>query len=92
MVAGWIIITSLFVGLIAGPDQKYGSFAFAVIYGYRYVRVLAPSLQATSLTFEFSYGHYYPSTNGYFVSLVPEDKVVELWGWNMFAGALSFLP
>jgi len=74
MVAGWVIVTSLFVGLIAGPEQKYGSFAFAVIYGY-------------------CYGHYYPSTNGYFVSLVPEDKQVELWGWNMFASViLSWIP
>jgi len=74
MVAGWVIITCLFVAVIAGPDQKYGSYAFAVIYGG-------------------CYGHYYPTTNGYFVSLVPEDKVVELWGWNMFAGViLSWIP
>lgn len=92
MVAGWVIITCLFVAVIAGPDQKYGSYAFAVIYGGWYVDAdseFAGTI-ATLLTFELliSYGHYYPTTNGYFVSLVPEDKVVELWGWNMFAGTL----
>ncbi|EJK62199.1 hypothetical protein THAOC_17195 [Thalassiosira oceanica] len=83
--------------VIAGPDQKYGSYAFAVIYGGWYVDAdseFAGTI-ATLLTFELliSYGHYYPTTNGYFVSLVPEDKVVELWGWNMFAGViLSWIP
>lgn len=41
----------------------------------------------------FCYGHYYPSVNGYFVSLVTEDRATELWGWNLFAGVvLSWVP
>ena len=61
MIGAWIILTILFISLIAGPEQRYGAYAFAVLFGY-------------------SYGHYYPSTNGYFVSLVPEERTTELWG------------
>lgn len=39
------------------------------------------------------YGWYYPSINGFFVSLVPVGRDVELWGWNMFASvALQWVP
>ena len=74
MIGAWIVLTILFISLIAGPEQRYGAYAFAVLYGY-------------------AFGHYYPSTNGYFVSLVPKERATELWGWNIFAGVvLSWVP
>lgn len=46
-----------------------------------------------SLLIGIGYGWYYPSSNGYFVSLVPSEKVVELWGFNAFCSAiLSWAP
>lgn len=40
-----------------------------------------------------AYGWYYPSSNGYYVSLVPEDRVTELWGFNSFCSViLSWAP
>ena len=46
-----------------------------------------------SVMFGISYGWYYPSSSGYYVSLVPKEKVVELWGLNSFCSViLSWVP
>ena len=46
-----------------------------------------------SVLYGVAYGWYYPSSNGFFVSLVPEELVTELWGFNMFASViLSWVP
>lgn len=46
-----------------------------------------------SVLYGIGYGWYYPSSNGFFISLVPEDRVTELWGFNMFASVvLSWVP
>ena len=46
-----------------------------------------------SLLVGIAYGWYYPSSNGYFVSLVPREKVTELWGINSFCSViLSWAP
>lgn len=43
--------------------------------------------------FGISFGWYYPCSNGFFVSLVPEEKVTELWGFNAFCSViLSWVP
>jgi len=43
--------------------------------------------------FGISYGWYKPSSTGYYVSLVPKEKVVELWGLNSFCSViLSWVP
>ena len=43
--------------------------------------------------FGISYGWYYPSSNGYYVALVPEEKVSELWGLNSLCSViLSWVP
>ena len=41
-----------------------------------------------SVLFGVSFGWYYPSSNGYYVTLVPEEKVVELWGLNTFCSVI----
>jgi MFS-type transporter involved in bile tolerance (Atg22 family) len=52
----------------------------------KFVLVIAPFIGT-------GFGWYYPSSNGFFVSLVPLDAVTELWGWNMLATViLSFVP
>lgn len=46
-----------------------------------------------SVLFGISFGWYFPSSNGYFVSLVPEEKVSELWGLNSLCSViLSWVP
>ena len=43
--------------------------------------------------FGISYGWYYPASNGYYVALVPEEKVSELWGLNSLCSViLSWVP
>jgi len=43
--------------------------------------------------FGIAFGWYYPCSNGYFVALVPEEKVTELWGFNSFCSViLSWVP
>jgi UMF1 family MFS transporter len=74
VISFFVILTALFIGLIAGPDQMNWAYLFSVLYGV-------------------AYGWYYPSSNGFFVSLVPEELVTELWGFNMFASViLSWVP
>jgi len=74
MIAYIIVLTALFIGCIAGPDQMNWTYLIAFLYG-------------------IAYGWYYPSSNGLFVSLVPKDRVTELWGFNMFASViLSWVP
>jgi len=51
------------------------------------IRVVAGLAQTNlaylfGLLFGISYGSYYLSSNGYYVSLVLEEKVSELWGLN----------
>jgi MFS-type transporter involved in bile tolerance (Atg22 family) len=57
------------------------------------------SPEQTNLAFFFSvlvgisFGWYYPSSNGYFCALVPQEKVTELWGLNSFCSViLSWVP
>jgi MFS-type transporter involved in bile tolerance (Atg22 family) len=38
--------------------------------------------------FGIAYGWYYPSSNGFYVSIVPKEKVMELWGFNMFMSTI----
>eukprot|EP00984_Skeletonema_dohrnii_P022892 scaffold12002_cov117-Skeletonema_dohrnii-CCMP3373.AAC.1 len=46
-----------------------------------------------SVLYGIAYGWYYPSSNGYFVSIVPEEKVTELWGFNSFCSvSMSWAP
>jgi len=46
-----------------------------------------------SLLYGIGFGWYYPISNGLFVSLVPPERVTELWGFNMFAAVvLSWVP
>lgn len=46
-----------------------------------------------SVLFGIAYGWYYPSSNGFYIVLVPRERVAELWGFNMFAAAiLSWVP
>ena len=46
-----------------------------------------------SVLYGIAYGWYYPSSNGYFVSIVPSEKVSELWGFNSFCSVLlSWAP
>lgn len=46
-----------------------------------------------SVIYGIAYGWYYPSSNGYFVSLAPQEKVTELWGFNSFCSvSLSWAP
>lgn len=46
-----------------------------------------------AILFGISFGWYYPCSNGFFVSLVPEEKVTELWGFNSFCSViLSWVP
>ena len=46
-----------------------------------------------SVMYGLAYGWYYPSSNGYFVSLVPKEKVTELWGFNSFCSvSLAWAP
>jgi len=46
-----------------------------------------------SVIYGVAYGWYYPSSNGYFVSIVPQEKVTELWGFNSFCSvSLSWAP
>jgi MFS-type transporter involved in bile tolerance (Atg22 family) len=46
-----------------------------------------------SALFGISFGWYYPSNNGYYVSLVPKEKAAELWGLNLFCSViLSWVP
>lgn len=46
-----------------------------------------------SVIYGIAYGWYYPSSNGYFVSIVPQEKVTELWGFNSFCSvSLSWAP
>jgi len=46
-----------------------------------------------SILIGVGYGWYYPSSNGYYVSIVPPDRVTELWGINSFCAViLSWVP
>lgn len=46
-----------------------------------------------SVIFGVAYGWYYPSSNGYYVSLLPKEKVAELWGFNSFCSVImSWAP
>ena len=46
-----------------------------------------------SVLYGIGYGWYYPSSNGFYISLVPQERVTELWGFNMFAAVvLSWVP
>jgi len=46
-----------------------------------------------SVVFGVAYGWYYPSSNGYYVSLLPKEKVAELWGFNSFCSVImSWAP
>ncbi|KAL7495914.1 hypothetical protein ACHAWT_006721 [Skeletonema menzelii] len=46
-----------------------------------------------SVIYGVAYGWYYPSSNGYYVSLVPKERVTELWGFNSFCSViLSWAP
>ena len=46
-----------------------------------------------SVLYGIAFGWYYPISNGLFVSLVPPERVTELWGFNMFAAVvLSWVP
>jgi len=74
VISFFVIITALFVGCVAGPDQMNWTYLFAFLFGV-------------------AFGWYYPSSNGFFVSLVPEERCTELWGFNMFASViLSWVP
>jgi len=70
----FVVLTALFIGCIAGPDQMNWTYLISFLYG-------------------IGFGWYYPSSNGLFVSLVPEERVTELWGFNMFATVIfSWVP
>ena len=46
-----------------------------------------------SVLYGIAYGWYYPSSNGFYVSIVPNEKVSELWGFNSFCSVLlSWAP
>ena len=82
-----------------GHKRSYvGSIAYTLIMTPIMIGTVY-SPQQTNLAYFFSvmigisYGWYYPSSNGYYVSLVPEEKVVELWGLNSFCSViLSWVP
>uniref|UniRef100_A0A7S2GRC7 Major facilitator superfamily (MFS) profile domain-containing protein n=1 Tax=Helicotheca tamesis TaxID=374047 RepID=A0A7S2GRC7_9STRA len=43
--------------------------------------------------FGIAYGWYFPAINGFFISLLPPGRDVEMWGWNQFASViLSWVP
>lgn len=74
VISYFVILTALFIGFVAGPDQMNWTYLISFLYG-------------------IGFGWYYPSSNGLFVSLVPKDRVTELWGFNMFATViLSWVP
>lgn len=95
------IITSLMVATMYSPEHANISFLYAVLFGIslgwyypcsngkrRQSRTLNTHYIAIFMLITVIDNHV-----GFFVSLVPEEKVTELWGFNAFCSVvLSWVP
>ena len=99
------IITALLIGTVYSPDDANITFIFAILFGisFGWYYPCSNGKSGAWRPVEFSNictlndnNTHIPNCHhriGFFVSLVPEEKVTELWGFNSFCSVvLSWVP